>query len=87
MELDNIPLIAAITGNIICESNEYIRAILYAPEVTFLISIEQNMEIYGSVFAANLGTLENTTIVYPSEEESDLLGSIVLNILTWQASK
>jgi len=83
-ELDNIPLVAAIAGGIKCENSEYIRAILYAPEVTFNIKIEENMEVYGAIFAGNMGIVENCTITYPTPGESDLIDGEEPRILTWQ---
>jgi len=81
LELDNIPLVAALTGSIKVENCEYIKALLYAPEVS--IWVEQNIEIYGALFAANMATLENCTIVYPEDTGGSELLSNKLEILSY----
>lgn len=79
-ELENIPLVAALYGNIEKgEQCDYIKAILYAPEGEIRLD---NIEIYGAVFGKSVTLLENTTITYPSEEESDLIGGGEVNRLT-----
>jgi len=85
LELDNIPLVAAIAGSIKVENCEYIKALLYAPEGG--ITVEENIEIYGALFAANMGTFENCTIVYPEDTEgSPLLGNKI-DILSYTIKK
>ena len=79
-ELDNIPLVAAINGNIEKgEQCEYIKAILYAPNGDVKL---ENIVVYGAVFGKTVTLVENATIIYPSEGESDLIGSGEVNILT-----
>ncbi len=87
-ELDNMPLVAAIAGSIKVENCTYIKALFYAPEVTFgNIHVEENIEIYGSIFAANMSLIENSTITYPTDTGiSDLLGDVELKIITWKIS-
>jgi len=84
-ELDNIPLVAALTGSIKIENCEYIKALLYAPEVS--IRVEENIEICGALFAANTCTIENCTIIYPEDTAgSELLGKKV-EILSYTIKK
>jgi hypothetical protein len=84
-ELDNIPLVAAIAGSIKCENTEYMKALLYAPEVSFGIKLEDIPELYGSIFAGTLHVVENCTINYPVDGGgSDLLGGDKLKTLTHQ---
>lgn len=86
-ELDNIPLVAAITGGIICENTDYMKALLYAPEVSFGIQLEDIPELYGAIFTGILHTVENCTINYPADGEgSDLLGGDKLATLTYRMS-
>ncbi|HUV56907.1 MAG TPA: hypothetical protein VMV84_06710 [Dehalococcoidales bacterium] len=84
LEPDNMPLIAAIAGSIKCENCDYIKGLLYAPEISFGIKVEENTEIYGSIFTTSMGVVENCTITYPVDTEgSDLLGGDELQILTY----
>ncbi|MFC1980618.1 hypothetical protein ACFLVS_07290 [Chloroflexota bacterium] len=54
-DLDNIPLVAALTGAIKLENCTYIEALLYAPEVNVgLLHTEESMSIYGSIFTSTL---------------------------------
>jgi len=79
-ELENIPLVAALYGNIEKGENcDYIKAILYAPEGEIRMD---NIEIYGAVFGKTVTLLENTTITYPAAGETDLIGGGEVNRLT-----
>ena len=86
-DLDNLPLVAALVGAIKLENCTYIEALLYAPEVDVgLIHTEDNMSIYGSIFTSNLTLVENCSITYPLEGESDLLYDFYYIIYSWQIS-
>jgi len=79
-ELDNIPLVAALNGDIQKgEQCEYIKAILYAPEGDITL---ENIVVYGVVFGNTVSLLQNVTIIYPAEGESDLIGGGEVNRLT-----
>ena len=84
-ELDNIPLVAALTGSIKIENCEYIKALLYAPEVS--IRAEENIEICGALFTANTCTIENCTIIYPEDTEGSELLSNKLEMLSYTIKK
>jgi len=80
LELENIPLVAALNGDIEKgEQCDYIKAILYAPEGDIKL---EDVEVYGAVFGKTVTLVENTTITYPSEGESDLIGGGEVNRLT-----
>ena len=70
-EVEPLPLIWAVSGDIKIEENQYITGIFYAPQGN--IKFEENAEIYGAVFASTLGTGENTLITYASLEDSNLI--------------
>lgn len=81
-EVEPIPLVWAVVGDIErIESNQYITAILYVPEGN--ITLEQNVEIYGSVFGQTVGTVQYCTITYAGADESDFI-SDGLTIQTWE---
>lgn len=81
-EVEPIPLVWAVGGDIErIESNQYITAILYAPAGN--ITLEQNVEICGSVFGQTLDTVEYCTITYAGADESDFI-SDGLTIQTWE---
>jgi len=79
-EMDNIPLVAALNGDIQKgEQCEYIKGILYAPNGDVKL---ENIVVYGAVFGETVTLVENATIIYPSEGESDLIGSGEVKRLT-----
>jgi len=85
IEIDDVPLIAAMTGNIKVENCGYIKGLLYTPEGE--VDLEENIEIYGAIHAQNMSMMQNCTISYPQDAEGcDLLGPSDPTILTWQIS-
>ena len=62
------------------EENQVITAILYAPQGD--VKLEENVEIYGALFASTLGTAENTLFVYPSPGDSMLAEALTIH--TWK---
>jgi hypothetical protein len=83
-DVDPLPLIWAVSGDIEnIEENQYITAILYAPQGN--IKFEDDVEIYGAVFASTLDTAENTLVTYASSEDSTLIVEGP-TIFTWEIS-
>ena len=76
-----LPLVWAVSGDIErIEENQVITAILYAPQGD--VKLEENVEIYGALFASTLGTAENTLFVYPSPGDSMLAEALTIH--TWK---
>ena len=82
---DNMPLVAAIQGNIECLEDANIKGILYAPEGN--INLREEAKIYGALFAKTVTTEDGVHLTALTEtEDPHVIGSHQTRILTWKIS-